>query len=220
MRQGTPLDASLEVWVEAEAAAVRSGVEDRITVALCLLCGERTGADMVTMLEGGWRRAPDRITALPARGRRPLPTAKERHQAQERGVEASAAWRAAGRPRDPLKVWTAAVAKLPIPGSERYSVYVWSELVGEGLSRDEAFELKERVQRSPEYAKRWVEDFWIWPASQEPMPADPAQRRPAIYRWYRSLGLTVPHPGEDSPERRAWEAWKNERATLRGGRRR
>ena len=134
--------------------------------------------------------------------------------AKERSRIMSAAWRAAGSPRDPQRIWDKAMRHLKIPDGERYDVWVGSERLGEDLPGDAASDLLWRLQHSPEHAERWVGDFDMWPRSAEPFPADPKDRGRARMRWYRALGVTVPHPTEDTPERRAWQAWLRQRAHL------
>jgi hypothetical protein len=54
----TPLDADLATWFDAEVAAYGTGPADRVTEALCILCEQHTGANLVTMDRTGWRRLP------------------------------------------------------------------------------------------------------------------------------------------------------------------
>lgn len=129
-------------------------------------------------------------------------------EAHDRSLTNSAAWRASGSPRDPQKVWLKALKNLVIPETERFNVYVFPDLLGEGLTGDEASDFMSKVRRFSEYQERSVNDFEIWPVSAEPIPVDPTERMAANLCWFRSLGLAAPHPDEDTPERRAWEAWK------------
>jgi hypothetical protein len=227
---GTPLDADLATWFDAEVAAYSTGPPDRVTDALCTLCAQHTGADLVTMDSGGWRRLPPpspQQAAAMARLRdglrRQLDAERQMRKrggplyqlSKERSRVISEAWRAAGRPQDPRRRWDRARRNLTVPDSERFNVYVWPERIGEGLQFADASSLLAGVQHSKDYRGRPVGDFQVWPVTAEPMPEDPKEREAKRLAWLRSIGLTAPHPSEDTPERQAWSAWQRERARIR-----
>lgn len=218
----TPVDASLEDWLVAEADWYGGGIADRYTWAICILCEERTGVNLLGINDEWLRVPPDaQQRAHEQKESEELSEVefeRRRAQARERYETNSAAWRAAGRPPNPWKVWDKAIAALVVPEDERFNVYVWPEKIGENLTGDEASALLRKAQRSTEYQNRSVNDFASWPVSAEPMPAGPIDRFQAHLLWLRSLGLTAPYPGDDTPEGRAWEAWTSQRARLRGRR--
>lgn len=210
---------TLSLAEEADRLGV-AGVADLLTQAICTFCGEQTGAGLSMMMDSGWRRLPEdqnrqRWTPLEQapsdleNGRR---TAAE---ARVRGDIIGAAWREAGRPEDPRKKWRSALARVTIPDDELFNVYVLPDLVAQDLSDADARELMGRLRRSREFADRLPDAFLIWPTCLEPLPEDWKEREAAAISWYRSLGVAAPHPDEDSPERRLWEAWLKERDRLR-----
>lgn len=136
-------------------------------------------------------------------------------QATTRSRVVNTAWRAAGSPKDPAKLWDKAIRELKIPASERYAVYVVSEPIVENLTFDEAIAVLQRARDANEDPRRAPGDFVLWPINAGPLPAQPAEWTAARIQWYRALGVTAPHPSEDTPERRAWSAWTSERARLR-----
>jgi hypothetical protein len=215
----TPASAELATWLGAEGNAYGTGPADRVTEALCTMCSESTGADLGTMHNSGWRRLPETASLRPPRrsraGEEPG-AARERWAAgQRRSTTIAAAWRAAGSPEDPRKRWNKELAKLKISDDELFNVYVLPDRVAAGLAGSEASALLQSLQRSEGYRHRSVNDFVTWPARLEPIPTDWDARQQARLAWLRSLGVTAPHPDEDSPERRAWEAWQLERQRLR-----
>jgi hypothetical protein len=133
----------------------------------------------------------------------------------ERSRIMNRAWRAAGSPQDPRRQWSKALQQVTsqIPDSERFNVYIGHDRIGENLTISEASAMIDRASRAEEYRGRGIPE--TWPARAEPRPADPDERWPRRLAWLRSLGLTQAEPGEDTPERRAWEAWLRERARLR-----
>lgn len=223
---GTPAEADLATWFDAEVVAYGTGPADRLTEALCTLCAQHTGADFATIDSGDWRRLPPaspRDTAAEARFmdgmRHEFDALRQMREhsgpVYQRSKVIGDAWRAAGRPQDPRRVWEKALRNLTIPESERFNVYVWPERIAEDLRSADASSLLADAQRSTQYRDRPIDNFQTWPVSAEPMPADPKEREAKRLAWLRSIGLTAPDPREDTPEKRAWEAWQRERARLR-----
>jgi len=206
----TPLDANLATWVEAEASFYDTGIPDRITIALCVLCEQRTGVRLLARDEE-WRHSSStspRTTKI----RKP---SISREEYRRRLAEGTAAWRAAGQPHDPAKSWYKALRDLKIPDDELFDVYVLPDRIGESLHSEEASALLRHLERSVEYSKRAPGDFVTWPINAGPMSLDLHEREAARLQWLRSIGLTVPSPDEDTPERRAWQEWKNRKGERR-----
>jgi hypothetical protein len=207
----TSPDADLATWVDAEARASDTSIHDRITVALCVLCEQRTG---VRLLERNdeWRYS------IPTSSR---PTSKNgkslvsREEYQRRLASGLAAWQAAGQPHDPAKKWYRALRDLKIPDDELFDVYVLPDCIGESLHSEEASALLRRVKHLDEYSKRLPDNFIVWPVNAGPMSPNWHEREAARLKWLRSIGLTVPSPDEATPERRAWEEWKNQKGKRR-----
>ena len=210
---GTPSDIDVDTWMRAQAASIGGGEADRVTEALCLLYEQRTEVNLLAIPDLAWRRLPE--TPRQVRQQKGAHSSRNSVPREERARRISAAWRAAGRPRDPRRRWYKALANFEIPASERFNVYVWPELIGEDLSAYEASALMRAVQQSDLYRHRSIVDFATWPVSAGPIPPNPAERDAVRLAWLRSLGFDVPSPDEDSAEQHAWQSWTSERWRLR-----